>query len=196
MVLNTEFPPGLAGQTDGTGRRLWHSSRWSHWAWLPQHSAGLFQSWASPNLSWRLAMPFRSARIPLTTALTRRLTGIDSPSQNGSETLGLRPALRQAALVCRRGRGRGGAAATRQRSVAQQAPSGTPSEFVLHSLSKRGARPAYETFPTRRSSPAGRSVTETLRLSPPTKRPAPFPEKSRRCRRRPQTPEKSPMHYS
>jgi hypothetical protein len=77
-------------------------------------------------------------------------------SNNGRETLGLRPALRQAALVCRRGRGRGGAAATRQRSVAQQAPSGTPSEFVLHSLSERGARPAYETFPAGTSSPAGR----------------------------------------
>ncbi len=30
-------------------------------------------------------------------------------THNGRETLGLRPALRQAALVCRRGRGRGGA---------------------------------------------------------------------------------------
>ena len=37
-------------------------------------------------------------------------------------------------------------------------------EFVLHSLSKRGARPAYETFPAGTSSPAGRSVKETLEL--------------------------------
>ena len=31
-------------------------------------------------------------------------------------------------------------------------------EFVLHSLSERGARPAYETFPAGTSSPAGRYV--------------------------------------
>ena len=58
---------------------------------------------------------------------------------NGRETLGLWPALRQAAPRSRRGRGRGGAAATRQRgsgsrSVARQAPYGGPCGFVLHSL--------------------------------------------------------------
>jgi hypothetical protein len=37
-------------------------------------------------------------------------------------------------------------------------------EFVLHSLNARGARPAYETFPAGTSSPAGRSVKETLEL--------------------------------
>ena len=39
-------------------------------------------------------------------------------------------------------------------------------EFVLHSLSKRGARPAYETFPSGTSSPAGRYRKERLNYGP------------------------------
>jgi hypothetical protein len=58
-------------------------------------------------------------------------------SPNMRETLGLRPALRQAALVCRRGRRRGGAAATRQRSVAQQAPYGGLPAGVCSPLPRR-----------------------------------------------------------
>jgi hypothetical protein len=42
------------------------------------------------------------------------------------------------------------------RSHNKPPPGDSLREFVLHSLSKRGARPAYETFPAGPSSPAGR----------------------------------------
>jgi hypothetical protein len=106
-------------------------------------------------------MRSRSARRPLTNALTMLLTYLESPSQTGRETLGLRPALRQAAPGRRRGRGRGGARATRQRSVAQQAPSGTPAEFVLHSLNYWGRG-----LPPRHALRARRLPLDVIRNTP------------------------------
>jgi hypothetical protein len=83
--------------------------------------------------------------------------GIGSPSHNGRETLGLRPALRQAAPGRRRGRGGREATATRQRGSGfgqshDKPPAGDSlREFVLRSLHLRPWRHSGRGLPTRHS---------------------------------------------
>ena len=85
-----------------------------------------------------------------------------SPSTNGRETLDLRSAREQAASRSRRARGRGGATATRPRSVAQQAPCGGLPAGVCSPLPQRKGDAAcprdmpYGLRPPGTSSPAGR----------------------------------------
>ena len=80
-------------------------------------------------------------------------TKLIATAPNGRETLGLRPALRQAALVCRRGRGRGGASGDQATVGRTTSPFGD-SFGVCSPLPKLlGARPAYETCPAGTSSP-------------------------------------------
>ena len=89
---------------------------------------------------------------------SRRLSAYGSAaSANGRETLGLRPALRQAAPGRRRGRGGRAAAATRQRGSGfgqshDKPPAGDSlREFVLHSLRLRPWRHSGRGLPTRHS---------------------------------------------
>ena len=69
-------------------------------------------------------------------------------AHNGRETLGLRPALRQAALVCRRGRGRGGASGDQATVGRTTSPlRGTPCGSLFSTPSAKGERG----LPTRHS---------------------------------------------
>jgi hypothetical protein len=101
--------------------------------------------------------PGRSARRPWAGSPTTLLTNIESPSQNGRETLGLRPALRQAAPGRRQGRGEREAAATRRRASGfgqshDRPPTGDSlREFVLRSLRLHPWRHSGRGLPTRHS---------------------------------------------
>ena len=109
--------------------------RWSSLSSLMLDTGTHIQSKANsvPLLQKRSApSPRRLARLPYPTST--------SPSHNGRETLGLRPALRQAAPVCRQRLRRRGASSTRRRGSGfgqshDKPPSGDSlREFVLHSL--------------------------------------------------------------
>jgi hypothetical protein len=93
-------------------------------------------------------------------------------STNGRETLGLRPALRQAAPGRRRGRGGREAAATRQRDSGfgqshDRPPAGDSlREFVLHSLRLRPWRHSGRGLPTRHSLRERRLPLDVMRDYP------------------------------
>jgi hypothetical protein len=122
-LIFTRETPGLTKDTLSTHQYSWHSQH--PFKTREPFEPALFHPYAT--------LPFQHLLRLHPTGVKRTTLRVCSPA---------------GAPRRRRGRRGGGAAATRQRSVAQQAPTGTPSEFVLHSLNEKGARPAYETCPT------------------------------------------------